>query len=127
LTLAFAGGTAACGKVCYRTADQCCADSSASRVGDYFNNGCFAKPYCKLQYNNGVQTVSIVGELTVQHGRCIAAGEDRVVAVARAVLQVPLMRSDLMWYRCLSTPVQARCVRAHPCARNGASPFLFSS
>ena len=58
-----AAGTAQCGRVCYNTATQCCADSATSTVGDFFNGGCYAGSFCRLDYKLSTGTIiSIVGE-----------------------------------------------------------------
>lgn len=58
-----ATGTAQCGRVCYNTATQCCADSATSTVGDFFNGGCYAGSFCRLDYKLSTGTIiSIVGK-----------------------------------------------------------------
>lgn len=63
-------GMAACGpdtvsgaSVCYNTTTQCCENAATARVGQTINGGCYAKPYCDMQYKSGALSISIVGEL----------------------------------------------------------------
>ena len=59
--LPLAGVDSACGTACYNPATQCCAEAETSTVGEFFNGGCFAGPYCQLKFKGSTGIVSIVG------------------------------------------------------------------
>ena len=62
LLLALAGlATSTCNNTCYNPLTQCCADLATSTVGEFFNGGCFAGPYCQLKFKGSTGIVSIVG------------------------------------------------------------------
>ena len=62
LPFALAGlATSTCNTSCYNPTTQCCADLATSTVGEYFNGGCYAGPYCQLNFNSSAGIISIVG------------------------------------------------------------------